>query len=406
MTRKLIYIANIRVPTEKAHGLQIMQNCEALADAGAEVTLWAAGRVNTRELRSVKDVWEFYGIRQNFALRRLLTLDLLPLVPNRSDIFARLIFYLQLWTFTLSVFFRALFTKADLYYSRDALTIFALSFIKPKAALAYEAHRFSHAGMGRALQRRVVQRAGAVIAITGALAEDLTAIGAPKERVLVAHDGIRTGRFANAPSKTEARAKLGWPQDAFIVGFVGRLHTMTMDKGVGTLVDALAKVPGAALALVGGPDDMAAALAGRWQKHRLPESHFLYAGQVAPADVPLYLSTFDVCAMPHPFTEHFARHTSPLKLFEYMASKRPIVASDLPGFAEVVRDGTSALLVPPGDAPALTAALLRLRDTPGLGDFLADSAYKRVMSRYTWAERAKTILEFCERDRKRARYGA
>ena len=51
---RLIYIANIRLPTEKAHGLQIVQNCEAFADAGADVSLWAAARQNTPELRAVK----------------------------------------------------------------------------------------------------------------------------------------------------------------------------------------------------------------------------------------------------------------------------------------------------------------------------------------------------------------
>jgi glycosyltransferase involved in cell wall biosynthesis len=100
--------------------------------------------------------------------------------------------------------------------------------------------------------------------------------------------------------------------------------------------------------------------------------------------------------MPHPNNPHFARHTSAMKLFEYMASHRPIVASDLPAVNEVVRDGTSALLVPPGDTKALAEAIVRLRDNPGLRDFLADSAYKRVMSRYTWTERARLILSKLE----------
>ena len=53
---KLLYIGNIRLPTEKAHGLQIMQNCEAFADAGADVSLWAAQRVNTPALRDISDL--------------------------------------------------------------------------------------------------------------------------------------------------------------------------------------------------------------------------------------------------------------------------------------------------------------------------------------------------------------
>ncbi len=124
---KLLYIANIRIPTEKAHGLQIVQNCEAFADAGAEVTLWVARRVNIPELRGIHDVWTHYGVKQNFALRRIPCLDLLPLVPGRNDLLARLIFYMQQGTFVLMAVLRAMFTPTDIYYSRDGIVILALS---------------------------------------------------------------------------------------------------------------------------------------------------------------------------------------------------------------------------------------------------------------------------------------
>jgi glycosyltransferase involved in cell wall biosynthesis len=162
---------------------------------------------------------------------------------------------------------------------------------------------------------------------------------------------------------------------------------------VGTLVEALRQVDGAALALVGGPDDMAEALRRQWLEAGLSEARFLYAGHVRPEHVPLYLSAFDVCAMPFPWTDHFAYYASPIKLFEYMASRRAIVASDLPAFAEVVQDGESALLVPPSDVDALAAAIKRLRDNPALRARLADCAYERVMAHYTWAARAEAILE-------------
>jgi glycosyltransferase involved in cell wall biosynthesis len=412
---KLLYLANIRVPTEKAHGLQIMQNCEAFADVGAQVTLWTARRFNTTEMRG-KDPFDFYGVSHNFVLRRIPCLDLMPLVRERTDALARLIFYLQLLTFTLASLIEALFSSADVYYSRDPLVILALGLVKPSQALAYEAHDLAVGRWGRWLQGQVVRRAGTIVPITAALRDDLIermnkdlnhlseAAGAEGtenlgdlrasavQKFFVAHDGIRQARFAHVPEQAEARRMLGWPETAFIVGYVGRLHTLTMDKGVGVLVDALSQVKGAWLAVVGGPDDMAEALRQRWQALGLDEARFLYAGQVLPDRVPLYLSAFDLCAMPHPFTAHFARHTSPIKLFEYMASQRAIVASNLPGFAEVVADGDSALLVPPGDAAALAAAILRLKDDPALRQRLSATAYTEVMAHYTWEARARGIL--------------
>ncbi len=397
---KLLYLANIRLPTEKAHGLQIMQNCEAFAEAGAELQLWAARRVNTADMRGIKDVWAHYGVRRNFNIRRLPCLDLMAFVPSDSRA-SQIMFYIQALTYTLVVLIWALFTHADIYYSRDTFTLFALSFIKPRQSLAYEVHMLASGRSGRWIQRQVVKRVGTAIPITRKLEEDLMQsppqpspvnVGGSETKFLVAHDGIRKERFANAPSQAEARAQIGWPPTAFIVGYVGRLQTLTADKGVGTLVDALAQVGDVALGLVGGPDDMAEALRQHWTKIGLSADKFLYAGQVAPNKVPLYLAALDVCAIPLPWTTYFAYYTSPMKLFEYMASGRAIIASDLPSIAEVISDGENALLVPPSDANALAEAIKCLRDDAALRQRLANAAYVEVMAHYTWAARAKAIL--------------
>jgi glycosyltransferase involved in cell wall biosynthesis len=306
----------------------------------------------------------------------------------------------------LMVLLRMLFTRADVYYSRDTQAILALSFIKVRRTLAYEAHQLMNGRIGRWLQRQVVRRVGTVITVTGRLRDDLLKLASnpsppalfpdgegSSDKFLVAHDGIRAERFAALPSQAEARALLGWPSDAFIVGYVGRLQTMAMDKGVGTLIEGLRGLDGVTLALVGGPHDSAEAFRADWIKLGMDSSHFINAGQVAPDRVPIYLSALDVCAMPMPWTEHFAYYASPMKLFEYMASRRAILATTLPSTAEVVTDGESALLVPPGDADALGQAVKRLRDDPALRQHLTQNAYEKVMAHHTWAARTAAILD-------------
>jgi glycosyltransferase involved in cell wall biosynthesis len=391
MTR-ILYLANIRLPTEKAHGLQIMQNCEAFTQAGAEVRLWIARRWNTPAMNAIPDVWAHYGVARSFALRRIPCIDLLPLVPNRSDWLSHLCFYMQQFSYTLVLLFYALFTVADVYYSRDPFTLLALSFLKPRRRLAYEAHQRANGIAGQVLQHWVVRRVGTVIAITEPLARELQALSS-NPRFLVAHDGIQAERFRHLPTQAAARESLSWPRDAFIVGYMGRLHTMTQDKGVGLLIEALRQVEGASLALVGGPDEIAASLRAHWISLGLPEERFLYAGQVTPPDIPRHLSAFDVCVMPHPFTPHFAYYSSPLKLFEYMASGRAVIASDLPSWADVLQEGENALLVPAGQVDALAAAIGRLQADPRLRERLAAAAADRVWSDYTWSARARRILE-------------
>jgi len=74
--------------------------------------------------------------------------------------------------------------------------------------------------------------------------------------------------------------------------------------------------------------------AGDWAELGLPPERFHAAGQVLAGEVPAFLAACDVCLMPQPWTQFFAYFTSPLKLFEYMAAGRAILASDLPSFRE------------------------------------------------------------------------
>ena len=94
--------------------------------------------------------------------------------------------------------------------------------------------------------------------------------------------------------------------------------------------------------------------------------------------------------LPNPASALSNEFTSPLKLFEYMASERPIVASSLPSIREVLGDDTNALLVAPGDPQALVAAIRRIKDDPELGARLARQARADV-EQYTWARRAERL---------------
>lgn len=391
---RFIYVSAARLPSEMAHGLQIMQNCEAFAEVGADVTLWHPRRWNTPEMRAVPDTYAFYGVAPRFLMRRLPTLDLINLLGGERSKFYAPAFYLMMLTYALAVMILALFTRANLFYSRDPLVLLLLSFVKPKHQLAYESHRLNRKGAGSWLQTQVLKRVGLTVAITPPLRDDLLKLH-PRANIIIAHDGVRRARFEHIPTQAKARARAGWPSDVFVIGYVGRLQTLGMAKGIDTLIQAIAQMPErdrCAVALIGGPDEFAAEYRALWESSGLQPAHFLYAGQVTPEAVPSWIGGFDVCAMPHPRTEHFALHTSPLKLFEYMASGRAVVASDLPSWADVITHERDALLVPPSDVAALTEALSRLYHDAELRERLAQAARERVMMVYTWDARARHIL--------------
>ena len=97
--------------------------------------------------------------------------------------------------------------------------------------------------------------------------------------------------------------------------------------------------------------------------------------------------------MPFHWTEHFAYYASPLKLFEYMASKTPIVATDLPSTGEILRDGENAVLVEPDDPKALAEGIERTLSDAELAARIGRQAREDVRQ-YTWGERAANIMTF------------
>ena len=387
---KLLYIANMRLPTEKAHGLQIHQNCEALADTGAQVRLWAARRVNPSRLRAGQTPWSFYGVKENFPIARIPSLDLMW-IPLPA--FQRIAFWLQWFSFASLAALRSRFTAAEVVYSRDRLLLLLCGGRRGRQR-AYEVHHVAERGLGRWLQGIVARRVEALFAVTQGVAQELREMGVRGERICVAPDGIRAENYETLPGRKAARRALGWPEAGFIVTYIGQLQTMGMAKGVGTLVEALAPLPGTALAIVGGPEAAVAEQRRDWRERGGAAERFLAPGQVPAARVPLYLAASDAGVLPFPYTRHFAQFASPMKLFEYMAAGCAIVASDLPSLREILREGETALFTPPGDAAALRAALQRLRDEPALAERLGRTARAEVRQRYSWDARAAKILAF------------
>src|SRR5690606_26358643 len=119
-----------------------------------------------------------------------------------------------------------------------------------------------------------------------------------------------------------------------IASFVGKFHTNGNEKGIPEIIRAAVELVPAFLdrrfLLVGGPDDRIQTYQVLVREFGLPAERFLFRGKQPVTDVPYYLKASDVLMMPHPWSHFYAYHVSPLKLFEYMSSGRPIVASFLP----------------------------------------------------------------------------
>jgi glycosyltransferase involved in cell wall biosynthesis len=234
----------------------------------------------------------------------------------------------------------------------------------------------------RRLARReaaVWQRAEGYVTITAALADELRRHHGTRPRVAVVPDGVRL-----RPQSSEFRK----PGSPAVVGYAGHLYVW---KGVDVLLEALARMPGVRGVIVGGhaaePD--LARLQTLAQRLGVAE-RVTFTGMVEPSHVPEHLRQADVLVLPNPASAISTRFTSPLKLFEYMASGRPIVSTDLPAIREILTDEVNALLVTPGDASAISAAIGRVLADPALAQKLAHAALAAVPD-YSWDRRAERL---------------
>jgi len=228
------------------------------------------------------------------------------------------------------------------------------------------------AGALRATQVAFAE-ADAVVAVSRPVADWARALGPPAARVHVVPNGVDPDRF---PPRAAAGRRTTKP-DFFTVGFVGTLKPW---HGTEVLVDAVARMgPDVRLLLVGDGPERARLLA-RAAAAGLGD-RLVAIGAVDPADVPGHLARMDVAVAPYPPGDSYF---SPLKVFEYLAAGVPLVASRVGQVPELLRDGEHAVLVTPGDAGELAAALETLRREPARRDRLGRAGWELVRRDHTW----------------------
>ena len=365
---KLVYLSNARMPTEKAHGLQIMKTCEALARAGHEVELVIPRRRN----HLTADPFEYYGIRSRFPIMTLSTVDLIR--------FGRIGFLIQELSFALSAIF-ALQNDSRPVYSRDEDLLWIMSFFRRRTVI-WE----SHVGAWNRAARSVASTAKAIVVISQGLKDFYIEQGIPRDKITVIPSAIDLDDFAHPESKDASRRRLGLPVDAKIALYIGRLDGW---KGSGTFLEASEHVDASIrFAVIGGSSAEIAPFASRY-----PLVAFL--GSRPYTELPDNQSAADVLVVPNTGKDLISvRFTSPLKVVAHMASGRPIVASDLPSIRELLADD-AALLVPPDDPEAFARAIEKVIADPVLAGKLAARAQEKV-ALHTWQMRADAIVRILE----------
>lgn len=369
---KIYYLANIRLPTEKAHGLQIMKMCEVFGRQGAEVKLIVPWRFNPIK----ENPFEYYDVDKNFKITKIPSIDLVK--------FGKVGFLIQSLSFAKFAFYHLFFKKTDIIYSRDELPLYYLSFFKKNIFWESHTDKFSF------FTRRVLKKCTKIICISRGLKDFYVVKGIMPDKILIAPDGVDLKEFDVPISKDGARHKLNLPANKKIILYTGHLYEW---KGAGLLAEASKYLDSDCLTVfVGGTEKDVKSF--KFQFSGL--KNILVVGHRPHQEIPYWLKAADILVLPNLAKEKISKfYTSPLKLFEYMASGVPIVASDLPSIREILNE-KNAVLVESDSAQALAVAINKLLKDDNLANSLAEQAYSDVQ-KYTWNKRAENILEFIKK---------
>lgn len=398
--RNIFYLSNERFPAKLACTIQQVVMCEAFARAGAAVTLLYPHYFDMPSATTA-EIQRFYDVAPIFEIQRLPSLLSLskPLVDGRRRLKIPFIGGYSIY-FSTKRFARHLLKSGRLdapaaIFCRTVNGAQAFLQLKRRSTRAksvkviFEVH-----SLDQQTPRRfffdVLQKADGLVTVSQAIKKALVQdFSIDPHKILVAPNGVRS-RLLQSPSlsRDEARARLKLP-DVPLVVYTGQLLP---GKGVQVLIEAARFFDSSVQFLIVGGHGKYFEQMRQWvESEKL--IHVNMTGFVPPAEIPAYLAAADILILPT-VDEHLdSAYTSPLKLFEYMAARRPIISSNLPVLREILRDGENALLFQTGNAEDMAVKIKHLLANSDLSRRLVEQAFTDAQA-YTWEARAEKILTF------------
>ncbi|HEY9077505.1 MAG TPA: glycosyltransferase [Anaerolineaceae bacterium] len=370
---KIACIATSTIPSRTANSIQVMKACHALAQEGADVCLWTPGNTSL----SFSEFADLYGLQTEFSVRWL---------PTSRQ--------LRKYDFIWRAYQAARKWGMDVLYTwivQDALLA-----VRDAIPTVYELHGPPTGRLAPLLTRWLVKTKSQkrFVFITLALKKQVEKqlhLRIPSGESILAPNGVETERYADLPDPVKARAHLGLPQ-GLTAGYTGHLYA---GRGMNLLLELARRLPSLNFLWVGGnPEDV-----NHWKTmfSNAGITNTYLTGFVDQKSLPLYQAACDILLMPYERKiagssgGDSTDYCSPMKMFDYMASGRAIVSSDLPVIHEILNH-SNAILCAPEDPEDWEKALISLLSDPTRRDQLAQQAQADAQ-KYSWRQRERSILD-------------
>ena len=370
---KILYISKSIIPSRTANSINVMKMCQAFADNGHEVVLLAPN-IESKYEKDVNDIYEYYGVRKNFKIKKLW----------HPDIIGGAIIY------TLANFFYILLNKNfNLVYGRFLQGCYVATFLRNR--VIFESHEsvFDMKTLRYFIFKKLV-KSKSFEKLT-VISQALKNIYLEKKflqniKIQVAHDG------ADEVIDLNNKVKLLGKEENLKVGYVGHLYK---GRGIETIIKCARKINDMSFHLVGGLNKDIEYWKNYSKKIQLDNVYFY--GFVSPKDAIKYKNSFDIFLAPYEKKvsvfgsdgSDTSKFMSPLKIFEYMSHNKPMIASDFPVIREVLNEKNS-LLVDCDDIDSWISSLYKLKNIKNR-EIIANQALNDFYN-YSWKTRAMQVI--------------
>ena len=383
MHMNIIVSTDGNIPSKRAHSISVMKMAQGFHQLGMSVSVVSLLSLPImKNWLSIRNIYDFYGVTSEIEIK------LLP-VWNR-DFFSKSI--------TAKEFHHraVLFIKKrmpEVVYSRSYLIPYYA--VKSNLPVIIETHTtlYEHPDVKKLYEIAAHSSFLGLVTISEKIKREHIRRGVPEDKIIVLEDGVDLDLFNIEDDRVKWRKHLRLPENKRIVMYCGHLydekgieHILLTARGLEVNRDVI-------FVIVGGYANDG----DRWKRYCSEKniSNVLFTGFVNNSLVPKYLKSADVLIMPYKGDMHYKMMdidtTSPLKMFEYMASKRPIVSTDIPAISKVLKHNHSALLAEPDDIGKLSIHVLDLLRDAERGEMLATNALNDVV-RFEWKERCRNII--------------
>jgi len=371
------------IPSKYAHSINVMNMAQGFYENDRTVTLVTFSSLsNMYKKLKIGNVNSHYGVSEQIKIKYL-------------PVFNKRFFFKTIGgeTYCRKAARYINTLKPDFVYARSYYTPYYC--IKQKIPTVIETHttKLETRGLQKIYDVANSKYFLGLVTINKKLMHEHSKRGIPEEKILVLEDGVNLNNYDIDDDRYLWRKKLNLPLDKNLVVYCGHLHE---EKGIESILSTAKELinDDVLFIMVGGWErDIA-----RWKNYCYDKGipNVIFVGFVPASQVPFYLKSSDVLIMAYKMDVNYKvmdiHTTSPLKLFEYMASRRPIVATDIPVVAKVITHEKDGLLVQPNDTRQYANCIRELLADSETTQQLADNAFQKV-GQYSWKKRCSTILE-------------